>query len=165
MKTIFLTMKRSVLFIAIPILSMLFLVACSKDDNNNNNGGEDQVYTTQGDANGSQQNPPVATSGTARLVGTYNSSDNKWEYSISWSSLTGAASIIEFHGPADVGVNGAILFSVEINAGGSNGATSRTVTLTEQQEDYLTSGRIYYTIITSAHVTGEVRGQVYTLFR
>jgi hypothetical protein len=164
MKTIFLTMKRSFLFIAIPMLSMLFLVACSKDDNNNN-GGNDEMYTTQGDAFGGQQNPPVATTGNARLVGSYNATINKWEYSIDWSSLMGAATLIEFHGPADIGVNGAILFSVEISAGGNNGARSSTVILTEQQEDWLLDSKIYYTILTTAHVTGEVRGQVYTVAR
>ena len=162
MKTPF-SLKRLSLFIALCISSVLFLASCSKDNDDTN--GDTQVYTTQGDATGSQQNPMVATQGSARLVGSYNASSNNWEYSISWSSLTGTASLIEFHGPADVGVNGALLFSVDIAAGGSNGAISATKTISEQQEAYLRSGQIYFTIITTAHLTGEVRGQIYTLAR
>jgi hypothetical protein len=163
MKTTF-SMKRLSLLVTAFLLSFLFLTACSKDNNDNNNGG-DEMHTTQGDASGAQQNPPVATSGTARLVGSYNATINKWDYSIDWTALAGAATLIEFHGPADVGVNGAILFSLNINAGGSNGAASASVTLTDQQEGYLLSNKVYYTIVTSAHLTGEVRGQIYTVFR
>ncbi len=164
MKTKNFPLRKLFLFAAIPFLSALFLVACSKD-NTNNDGSGDQVYTTQGDATGAQQNPAVSTTGTARLAGTYNASNNKWEYSINWTSLSGAATLIEFHGPADAGVNGDILFSLEILAGGSTGARSETTTLTEEQESYLMNGKIYYTILTSAHLTGEVRGQIFKSFR
>lgn len=164
MKTTNFSMRRLFLFAMIPLFSALFLVACSKN-NDDPNGGNDKMYTTQGDATGGQQSPPVSTTGNARLVGTYNATTNKWDYSIDWSSLVGAATLIEFHGPADVGVNGQILFSVQITAGSSNGATSASITLTEQQEGYLLNGQLYYTILTTAHVTGEVRGQVYTVFR
>ncbi len=163
MKTLF-SLRKLSLLIVLSISSILFLASCSKDSNDDDNG-DTQVYTTQGDATGSQQNPMVVTSGSARLVGTYDASNNNWEYSISWSSLTGTATLIEFHGPADLGVNGALIFSVDIAAGGSNGAISATKTLSEQQEAYLRSGQIYFTIISTAHLTGEVRGQVYTLVR
>ncbi len=164
MKTTNFSMRRLFLFIAIPLFSTLFLVACSKN-NDDTNGGNNQEYTTQGNATGAQQNPPVTTNGNSRLVGTYNATTNKWDYSIDWSALLGAATLIEFHGPADAGVNGDILFSVQITAGGNNGATSASTTLTEQQETWLLAGKLYYTILTTAHVTGEVRGQVYVLLR
>ena len=163
MKTRLFSMRRLSLLVTTFFLSFLFITACSKDDNNN--GGNDQMYTTQGDAFGGQQNPPVTTTGNARLVGTYNATTNKWDYSIDWSALAGSATLIEFHGPADLGVNGAILFSVGVNAGGVNGAASASTTLTEEQEGYLLANKIYYTILTTAHITGEVRGQVYTVTR
>ncbi len=163
MKTKNLSIGRLFLYVTIPLFAMLFLVACSKDNSGSNS--ETKVYTTQGNANGSQQNPQVTTNGTATLVGTFNSTTNDWEYSINWSSLTGAATLIEFHGPANLGLNGDIMFSLTVSSGGVNGAASGTVKLTDQQEAYLMNGQIYYTIVTSAHLTGEVRGQIYVLAR
>ena len=165
MRTLLNTGKRTSLLAGITTALVFLFSSCSKDNSSNNGSTNGQTYTTQGDASGSQMNPQVSTNGTARLVGTYDATTNNWQYSVSWSSLAGAASVIEFHGPANVGVNGDILFSVNISAGSTNGATSGTVRLTEQQEAYLTSGSIYYTIVTTAHLTGELRGQVYVLTR
>ena len=157
MKTLFLTRKGSPVLMAIFASFLMLFSACSKDNNNNN----PQTYTTSGNASGSQQNPPVTTTGSASLVGNYNVNSNDWQYSVNWTSLSSAATVIEFHGPADVGVSGALLFSLTITAGGTNGAASATVNLTEQQEAWLLAGKIYYTIVNAAYITGEVRGQVY----
>jgi hypothetical protein len=164
MKTFYITSRGTSLIAGIATALVFLFSSCSKEIDNANNSN-DQSYTTQGDASGSQLNPQVTTNGTARLVGTYNATTNDWQYSVSWASLTGSATLVEFHGPASAGVNGDILFSVNISAGSSNGATSGTIKLTEQQEAYLTSGSIYYTVLTTTHLTGEVRGQVYVLRR
>lgn len=157
MKTLFLYKKGIYTLTAVLFSFAILMTACNKDNNNNSS----QTYTTGGNASGSQQNPPVSSSGSGSMVGTYNATTNVWNYSISWSSLSSAATVIEFHGPADVGVNGALIFSLTITAGGTNGAASGTITLTEQQEAYLLANKIYYTIINAANVTGEIRGQVY----
>ncbi len=163
MKTLSYTKRGSSLFTAVFALLTVLFASCSKDNSSDNSNS--QTYTTQGDASGAQQNPAVTTNGTARLMGTYDANTNDWQYSIDWSAMTGSATLVEFHGPADAGVNGDILFSVNISAGGTNGAISGTTRLSEQQETYLTTGKIYYTIISSAHLTGELRGQVYVLRR
>lgn len=161
MKTLFLYKKGIYSLTAVLFSLTVLMSACSKSYNNNNNNGS-QNYTTAGNASGSQENPPVSSSGSGSLVGTYDAYTNVWNYSVNWSSLSSAATVIEFHGPADVGVDGSLVFSLTIAAGGTNGAASGSVTLTEQQEAYLLANRIYYTIIDAAHVTGEIRGQVYT---
>ena len=157
MKTILVYRKRLGALLATSALFLVFMVACSKDENN----GTNQTYTTSGNASGSQQNPPVATTGTATMVGNFSAATNVWQYSINWTSLSSAATLIEIHGPADVGVNGNLLFSLTITGGSVNGAASTTVTLTDQQEDNLLAGKLYYTIINAAHITGEVRGQIF----
>ena len=157
MKTILFYKQRLGALLATGALFFVFLAACNKDDNNNTS----QMYTTSGNASGSQQNPPVTTTGTATLVGNFDATTNVWQYSVSWTSLSSAATLIEIHGPADVGVNGNLLFSLSITGGGVNGAASSTVTLSAQQEVDLLAGRLYYTIINAAHITGEVRGQIF----
>lgn len=136
----------------------VIISSCTKDDNDGS--ADTQTYTTAGSASGQQQSPPVSTTGSATMIGTYNAATNNWQYSISWSSLSSAATIIEIRGPATIGVNGNLVFSLNIAAGGTNGAFSNTVALSEQQEADLLAGKYYYSIITANHVTGEVRGQI-----
>ena len=109
--------KRGVLNVFTALALSVFVLACNKDDNNDGT----QNYTTSGNANGAQQNPPVTTSGTATHTGTYNTETNIWQYSVNWTSLSSAATIVELRGPAAVGVNGSLLFTLTITAGGING--------------------------------------------
>ncbi len=149
--------RRNALFILLAsfLLSAAF-IACSKDDNTNNS----TMYNTSGNASGSQQSPPVTTSGSGVLTGTYNSQTNNWQYSVNWTTLTSPATLVEVHGPAAPGVNGNLLFSLNITTPGVNGSATGNVTLTPQQEEYLLSGETYYTILTAANISGEIRGQV-----
>ena len=164
MKTKILSDKSPVLFFLMIIFGAFLFSGCSKDTGNNN-PPDHVVYTIMGDASGAQVSPPVATAGTGKLVGTYDATDNKFEYSIEWTSLTDAATAIEIHGPADPGVNGDLIFSVTITGGGVSGAKSVTATFTEQQEMDLIAGKLYFTVINAAHLSGEVRGQIYRLIR
>ncbi|HEV7782943.1 MAG TPA: CHRD domain-containing protein [Chitinophagaceae bacterium] len=157
MKTIFFRRNIFALF-ATTILSVSF-IACDKDDNNDDNM-DSRSYTTSGNASGSQQNPPVATTGTGTLTGTYNAQTNAWQYSVNWSTLSSAATIVELHGPASAGANGNLLLALTITTPGITGAATGSVSLTEQQEDYLLAGQVYYTVITATNITGEIRGQV-----
>jgi hypothetical protein len=151
-------LRRNAFFILLSsfLLSAAF-IACSKDDNDNNTT---TTYTTSGNASGSQQNPPVTTTGTGTLTGNYNAETNNWQYTINWSALTSAATLVEVHGPASVGVNGNLLLSLTITTPGINGSATGNVTLTPQQEQYLVSNETYYTILTATNVTGEIRGQI-----
>ncbi|HYC39210.1 MAG TPA: CHRD domain-containing protein [Chitinophagaceae bacterium] len=132
--------------------SLLF-AACDNDM-------DEQMYTTSGNASGSQHNPPVTTTATGTLNGTYNASTNVWQYTITWSGLSSAATIVEVRGPATIGVNGNLLFTLNITAPGVNGSASGSVTLSEQQEASLLADQLYYSVVSTAHVTGEIRGQI-----
>jgi hypothetical protein len=138
------------------LLSSLFFLSCQKDDTN----GNAQAYTTSGNANGSQENPPITSTATGTLSGTYNASTNVWNYSITWTGLSSAATLVELRGPASVGVNGSLVISLTITAPGVNGSASGSVTLSEQQEAYLLANQLYYNIVNATNVTGEIRGQI-----
>ncbi len=163
MKTILNYRKKFIIPLIIAFCSTMAFISCSKQGNDDNT--PPLTYGTFGNASGSQQNPPVSTTGSASLTGSYNSNTNVWEYSISWTSLSSAATIIEIHGPATAGVNGNLVFAVAISGGGTNGAQSTTVTLTEEQEADLLAAKYYYTILNAAYPAGEVRGQITAVTR
>ncbi len=156
MKTICINRKGLFSLVAGMALSVFF-ISCTKDNNNNGNA---QMYTTSGNASGAQQSPPVSTSGTGTLSGTYNATTNNWQYMINWSTLSSTASAVEIHGPASSGVNASLVLALTISTPGLTGSASGNVTLTEQQEAWLLAGQLYYTVLTATHITGEVRGQV-----
>jgi hypothetical protein len=156
MKTIFFRKDLLFSFLATVIMAFVF-ISCEKDNNDDTNNA---TYNTSGNASGGQQNPPVTTTGSGTLSGTYNAQTNNWQYSVNWTALTTAATIVELRGPANVGVNGNLLLTLTISVPGINGSASGNVTLTDQQEAYLLAGQLYYTVLTATHVTGEIRGQV-----
>lgn len=161
MKTISVYRKTLSALLAIGFLSCVMLFAsCDKDKNDTNNPA--QMYTTTGNASGSQENPPVTTTGSGTLTGTYNTSTNVWQYNINWSSLTSDATAVELHGPADAGISGTLIMALSITTSGVTGNASGNITLTEQQETDLLAGRYYYTVLTATNLTGEIRGQITT---
>src|SRR5687768_15537365 len=103
MKTNHVKNSASLLFIS--LISLVLFNSCSKENFSNNNSG-DPVYSTNGTASGAQQNPAVATGGSATLTGVFNARTNNWDYTINWTSLSSMATAVQIHGPASVGVNG-----------------------------------------------------------
>jgi hypothetical protein len=144
--------------LALSAVLALLLTSCSKDDLDTNNG--DPTYSTTGNASGSQQTPPVTTTGSGTMTGAYNARTNNWDYDIDWSTLAGTVTAVQIHGPATIGASGSLQVALTITTNGVNGNATGSVTLTEQQEAYLLAGQLYYTLLTTAHVTGEVRGQI-----
>jgi hypothetical protein len=142
---------------ALSFLSLTF-VACDKDVMDGNNG--DPVYTTSGDASGSQQNPPVTTSATATLFGEFNARTNNWEYRINFTGLSSAASAVNIHGPASIGATGDFQFALAISTPGTTGKAEGNVQLSEQMETYLLANQLYYTIVNTTYLGGEIRGQI-----
>lgn len=128
-------------------------VSCDRDDNDN-------TYTISGNANGAQENPPVTTTGTATLAGSYDRNSNVLNYSISFSGLTGPVTAAHFHGPAVQGQNASPIHDITITSNGTSGTASGTITIAEATESELLNGRIYYNLHTALYPNGEIRGQV-----
>lgn len=156
MKTIFSTRNTVSILLASLILIAGF-IACSK---NNDDAYFPNMYTTSGSGSGGQHVPPVTTSGSATLTGTYNKETNSWQYSLNWTSLSSAATVVQIHGPATIGINGNLLFTLVITTPGINGSAVGNITLTHAQEDFLLSGETYFAILTSTNIGGEIRGQI-----
>ena len=147
-------------FLFVALVLSAGLVACDKD--NFDETPSDPTYATTAQANGSQENPPVTTSGTATLIGEYNGRTNNWEYRINWTNMSSIVSAVQIHGPAQAGIAGQMQVALAITTPGITGKAEGNVTLTEEQQGYLLANQLYLSIITPSHVNGEVRGQIMT---
>jgi len=144
-------------FLAATVLaSAILITSCEKDSVDD----DDDMFTVSGNASGSQEVPAVATAGTATLTGTYNSDNNRLDYTINWSGISGAVTVAHFHGPAAAGVSASPVVDIIVTVNGVSGTASGSTTLTSEVESYLLAGTLYYNIHTAAHIDGEIRGQV-----
>lgn len=151
------TRKLARLLSTVALGTMLF-VACSKD----NDDTTDNTYTISGNASGSQEVPSVATNATATLSGSYNADNNKLDYNITWTGLSGNVTAAHFHGPAVVGVNASPIHDITVVTNGISGTASGSITLHDTTEAHFLAGRIYYNLHTAQNPGGEVRGQIST---
>ena len=106
----------------------------------------------------SSEVPPVANSGgTGQLAATYDTASKVLSYDVTYSGLTGPATMAHFHGPAPVGKHAGVM--VPIN-GDLASPLKGSVTLTDEQAKALTDGDMYFNFHTAANKGGEMRGQV-----
>jgi hypothetical protein len=140
------------------ILASSMFVISSCDDNDD--GTDDNMYSISGSASGSQEVPAVTTSATGTLTGTYNASNNRLDYTINWTGLSGVVSVAHFHGPAMAGASAGPIHDINITTNGVSGSTSGSVTVADSTESHLLNGRVYYNLHTIANPAGEIRGQV-----
>jgi hypothetical protein len=77
-----------------------------------------------------------------------------------WSNLSATAGLVQVYGPAAIGVNGSLMFSLAITTPGVNGSSSGSITLTDAQETALLANNTYYTVSSITYPSGEIRGQV-----
>ena len=143
--------------ILVVCFSLFVLVSCEKKDDNKNSG----MYNVSGNASGTQVVPSVNVTATGTITGTYNANTNLLTYTMGWTGLSGSATATAFYSGAS-GANGALIGNTTITTSGATGASVGTMTLTDDQENALLSGSMYYLISTSAHTSGEIRGQVTT---
>ena len=145
------------LFLSASLVVSTLFISCTKDGNDNTN---DKTYSTTGNASGTQINPSNTSTSTATLTGTYNTRTNIWQYNIAWSNLSTTAGLVQVYGPAAIGVNGTLMFSLAITTPGMNGAASGSITLTDAQETALLANNTYYTVSSTTYPSGEIRGQI-----
>ncbi|MGZ3837412.1 MAG: CHRD domain-containing protein [Flavisolibacter sp.] len=156
-------MERKTLVLISACVLVLFLLSflgsCSKNSNNSTTTAS-TTYTISATMNGAQEVPAVTTSGTGTVTGSYDANTNVLNYSVSWSNLSGPATLGHFHGPAAAGANATVVVPFTLNNNGNTGTASGTATLTDAQETDLLAGKWYANIHTAAYGAGEIRGQV-----
>jgi len=137
----------------------LFISGCKKDKTTTNT----TMYNISATMNGAQESPAVTTNGAGTVTGTYDKSTKTLTYNVTWTNLSGNATIAHFHGPAATGTNAGIVIPFTFTAGATS--ATGTTTLTAQQESDLLDGLWYANVHTQAHGGGEIRGQVATTLK
>jgi hypothetical protein len=129
-------------------------------------------------ADGSRVKPAtVSTSATGTLSASLHPTNGTLAYTFGWEDLSGAATSVHIHGPADEnGVAAALIDFSALPTGSTGtvtleatGAVTGTLDLTrpvsttvsgDSLRKLLTIGRLYVDVHTAANPDGEIRGQV-----
>ena len=112
------------------------------------------------DLNGGAQVPAVQTSGSGKAELTYDAATHAVTWTITYSGLSGPATMAHFHGPAAAGANGPVTIWLSQKGGASDSPIKGEATLTPAQASEFAAGQWYVNIHTKDHPAGEIRGQV-----
>jgi hypothetical protein len=139
------------------VASLLTFGSCDKDDDDDMPNSK---YKLSGDASGAQEVPAVNTSGTGTLSGSYDTTSKSLIYTVTWTGISGDATVAHFHGPAAPGENAPPMQDLNITMNGTAGTATDTVTATADLHAALLAGKVYYNVHTADYPDGEIRGQV-----
>ena len=107
--------------------------------------------------NGAAEVPPTGEAGTGTVHATLETGSLMLDYSLTWSGLTGPATMAHFHGPAAPGKNAGVLVKLGVQP---PSPLHGTVQLTPDQVASLEAGQWYANVHTARHTGGEIRGQL-----
>jgi hypothetical protein len=119
-------------------------------------GAETLHFTTT--LKGADEVPANATKGTGKVSASLDTTTKVFTYKVTYSGLTGAATMAHFHGPAAPGANAPPVVPVPADALAN--PMKGTKTLDDSQIADLKGGRWYFNIHTAANPGGEIRGQL-----
>jgi hypothetical protein len=100
--------------------------------------------------------PPNTSAGKGTADVTYDTASKMLTWKVTYSGLTGPATMAHFHGPAAAGTNAPVVVPFKDAASGAEGSA----TLTDAQAADLMAGKLYVNVHTEANKGGEIRGQV-----
>jgi hypothetical protein len=109
---------------------------------------------------GAQQVPPVETAATGTADLTYDPATRALTWNLTYSGLSGPATMAHFHGPAAAGKNGPPVIWLSPKGSPVQAPVKGEATLTPEQAQQLIAGEWYINVHTQDHQAGEIRGQV-----
>jgi len=104
---------------------------------------------------GAQEVPPVQTSGTGTADLIYDPSTRVVTWTVTYSGLSGTATMAHFHGPS-----GKLVIWLSKKGSLAESPIEGEATLTPEQAQLFAAGDLYINVHTQAHPGGELRGQV-----
>lgn len=109
---------------------------------------------------GSQQVPPVETSGSGSADLTWNPATRVVTWSITYSGMSSPVTMAHFHGPATHGKNAPVLVWLTKRGEPVSSPITGKATLSAAQAKQFAAGEWYINVHTKDHPAGEIRGQV-----
>ena len=106
--------------------------------------------------NAASEVPPNASPATGTADIDFDPATKKLSWKMTYTGLTGPATMAHFHGPAEPGKNAGIAVPIAPASSPSEGSA----TLTDAQAADLVAGKYYVNVHTEANKGGEIRGQV-----
>ena len=108
---------------------------------------------------GTEEVPPLQTTGAGTAEFSYDPATRNLKWTITYSGLTGTATMAHFHGPVAPGGKGPVV--IWLSKKGSPAASPITgqVILTPDQASQFLAGQWYVNVHTQANPGGEIRGQ------
>lgn len=107
---------------------------------------------------GNKEVPHITTTAKGQLKASYNTISKVLKWHVSYSSLSGAATMAHFHGPATTRQNADVIIPIKPDA--LKSPIEGSEKLTKEQEKQLLSGHWYFNIHTEKHPSGEIRTQL-----
>src|SRR5579863_1748016 len=120
-------------------------------------GGYAAEMTYSAKLDGASETPPTDSKATGTVDAKFDPSSKTLSWTVTYSGLTGPATMAHFHGPAPVGKPAPPMVPIQ---GSVESPIKGSATLTDPQVKALTSGMMYFNIHTAAHKPGEIRGQL-----
>ncbi|WP_371423200.1 CHRD domain-containing protein [Tardiphaga sp.] len=105
---------------------------------------------------GASEVPATTSAGKGTADIDFDPATKKLTWKLTYSGLTGPATMAHFHGPAEPGKNAGVAVPITPATSGSEGSA----TLTDAQAADLLAGKYYINVHTEANKGGEIRGQV-----
>lgn len=105
---------------------------------------------------GTSEVPANASTATGRLDATFDKAKNTLRWTLTYSGLSGPATMAHFHGPAMPGANAGVAVPFPNALSPASGETM----LTPAQIDDLMAGKWYANVHTATYPGGEIRGQM-----
>jgi hypothetical protein len=108
---------------------------------------------------GASEVPANDSTGKGLANLTFDAASKTLTWNVTFSGLTGPATMAHFHGPAAVGANAPVV--IVLGGAGLTSPFSGQAKLTDAQQADMLAGKWYMNIHTAAHAGGEIRGQVH----
>ena len=106
---------------------------------------------------GASEVPPKTTQGAGEALATLDTATKTLTYTVTYSGLSGPATMGHIHGPAAPGANAGVVVPFKNPV---DSPIHGTATLTDAQIADLTAGKYYANVHTAANPGGEIRGQL-----
>src|SRR3546814_9358661 len=131
-------MIRSKIFTGIFLSAAVLALPSCNSGKSGDQAEEEAGLTASATLDASQETQEVTSDGTGTLAGTYDEATGELTFQLEWSALSGAPSMMHFHGPASPGTDAGVKIPITDFPTEASGSVSQTVSV-DRKSTRLTS--------------------------